>query len=541
MTTTPYLEDRATNFVLHAPHTPRFQSVSYEVGGRRIDRGYLFPRTMMAYDGLHARIRNLNTLPFPNARGFALRDMGQDAHPKWSMLRAYQQETVDILVSTPHPGVLVELSPGLGKSPVSSIAADVLGLNNVLIIAVKSLRRTWQREIATWTGRDAVLRFHEPPTDGWNVTNFDTIVEYYKAATSPAGRAGKVRNPYADKKWDLVIVDESVLIKNRRAMRTKATQALRARAKRVWLLTGSPTARYADDLWTQLNLVYPQAFSSYWRFARQFCVLEETPWGVNVIGTREDADFVWELRDVMVSYNQKDVLDLPPLLRESIDLDLTPGQRAAYDSLMSSFVAELSSGVRVAAPNRMARLIRLQQVISNLKNLEDKDDSCKADALVDLVTTDYVRFPLLVWVHWLPGAHALYERLRVLKKGKEVVRVALVVGGDAQAEETIDAYKRSEYDILVLSMGVGKFGHTLTNTNSVVYVDRTFDGDAFYQSFHRVERFGLDHPVQVVVLRCPGTIEEFNVEENLAGKMETVAHITEADLAKLLTSLGGKR
>jgi SNF2 family DNA or RNA helicase len=131
--------------------------------------------------------------------------------------------------------------------------------------------------------------------------------------------------------------------------------------------------------------------------------------------------------------------------------------------------------------------------------------------------------------------------LRVLKKGKEVVRVALVVGGDAQAEETIDAYKRSEYDILVLSMGVGKFGHTLTNTNSVVYVDRTFDGDAFYQSFHRVERFGLDHPVQVVVLRCPGTIEEFNVEENLAGKMETVAHITEADLAKLLTSLGGKR
>jgi hypothetical protein len=87
-------------------------------------------------------------------------------------------------------------------------------------------------------------------------------------------------------------------------------------------------------------------------------------------------------------------------------------------------------------------------------------------------------------------------------------------------------------------LGVGKFGHTLINTQSAIYVDRTFDGDAFYQSLHRLERFGLDHSPQVIVLRVPGTVEEFNVEENLAGKMETVAHITEADLASLLRSLG---
>lgn len=505
----------------------------------------------MMYDQLLDAIPGLRVdgISFPNARGFPFVDAGQDAHPKWNMLRSYQRETVDFLISSPLPGALVELSPGLGKSPITAIAADVLGYENVLIVAVKSLRRNWEREVLAWTGRQAHIRFQEGPAEsGWTITNYDTLVGFYKRA-HPQDRTDRETgevipaplaqpDPY-NRKWDLVLIDESVLVKNRKALRTKVLRSLRSKAHRIWCLSGSPTTRYADDLWSQLNLCWPQGFSSYWRFANQFCHVDEGVWGTRVVASRDDIDYAVTLRDVMISYNQKDVLDLPPILHEKVDLDMTAEQARVYDEFMREFVAELESGKVMTVPNRMARLLRLQQVVSNLANIEGGDHSAKADAVLELIEARHVSFPLLIWVNWLPGAHALYSRLTAPRFCKENdIRVGIATGSENDNEATVEVYKRGDINVLLLSLGVGKYGFTLTNTNSVIYVDRTFDGDAYYQSLHRIERFGLDHSVQVVTLRHPGTVEEFEVENNLAGKMATVSLVTEADLSKLLRSLG---
>jgi hypothetical protein len=120
------------------------------------------------------------------------------------------------------------------------------------------------------------------------------------------------------------------------------------------------------------------------------------------------------------------------------------------------------------------------------------------------------------------------------------VRIATGAQKNADVEDAIETYKAGKTDVLILSLGIGKYGHTLINTRSCIYVDRTFDGDAYYQSLHRIKRFGLGHSPQVVTLRHPGTVEEFEVENNLAGKMETVSLVTEANLAELLRSLGRK-
>lgn len=528
------LIDKTTHFLLIAPKNPRYRAIVQDVGGRTLSNGYQFPRSMAVLDKLQARIPGLNTLEFPNDRGFALRDVGQSNHPAWPKLRQYQRDTVDLLVSTPHPGMLVELSPGLGKSPVSVIAADAAGYNDVLFVAVKSLRRNWEREVKQWTGREVTQRFQEGPVPGWNITNYDTLVSFYKRSVAKERKP----NPYA-RRWDLIVLDESVLIKNRKSLRTKAVNALRSKTAHAWCLTGSPTTRYADDLFSQLHFCHPRMFTSYWRFAKEFCILEESVWGTNVIGTRDDVDFGWALRDVMVSYNQKDVLDLPPLLHESIDLDLTHEQRRVYDDLMAQFVSELESGKVLSAPNRMARLTRLQQVISNLANVDGGDYSSKADAVEELIEARAVQFPLLIWVHWNQGAQKLYGRLssKAFREKTGIVPV-IATGTEKNVEDIIDAYKNGEANCLILSLQVGRFGHTLVDTRSAIYVDRTFDGDAYYQSLHRLERFGLKHSPQVVTLRIPGTVEQLNVEENLFGKMETIAAITNADLAKLMRSLG---
>jgi SNF2 family DNA or RNA helicase len=138
----------------------------------------------------------------------------------------------------------------------------------------------------------------------------------------------------------------------------------------------------------------------------------------------------------------------------------------------------------------------------------------------------------LIWVHWQQGAQLLYQRLASMK-----VNVGIATGAEKNVEETVEAYKRGDIDVLILSLNVGRFGHHLINTNTVIYVDRSFDGDAYYQSLHRIKRFGLDHSPVVYTLRVPNSVETM-VEENLAGKLETVAYITNGDLLQLLKSLG---
>ena len=457
-------------------------------------------------------------------------------------LYGYQRTAATRLAAVAHGQVLVA-SPGLGKTAIAIAAADVaVPDDQVVVVAPASLLRTWAREIATWCRLDAstaiVLGPHpdwdEVSAARWVVVSWDTFARHQDWFLG---------------KWPLWILDESVLAKSRRSQRSMAMRGgsrrkvskktgelevtrwanLRKGIERVWLLSGSPTTRHADDLWAQLNLVWPRAFPSYWRFAERYCVVEETVWARVVVGDRRDRDVVRDNSDLITVINQEDVLELPEYLFEVVDVDLPPKQKRAYDEMTRDFVTRLGSGEEIVAESRMAQLMRLQQIAS-----WHEGESAKHDVLIDLVKAGAYEKPYLVWTHWRDGAEALAARF-----AQEGISVVHAHGGmSAQAkDDAIESYKRGEVDALVLSMGVGKFGHTLTNTKTVFYVDKTYNADDYFQSLRRVRRIGLEHRPVVVTIRAPRTTDEL-VEMNLEGKVGSIAKITSANLRELILGLG---
>jgi SNF2 family DNA or RNA helicase len=294
----------------------------------------------------------------------------------------------------------------------------------------------------------------------------------------------------------------------------------------MWLLSGSPTTRHADDLWTQLHLLWPAAFPSYWRFAERYCYIEETPWAKVVTGTRSNRDAAEDNSDLMYVVNQEDVLDLPEYLFETIDVDLGTAQRREYERMRKEFVAELN-GEEVIAANEIARLQKLQQITSWWDG-----NSAKRDALVDLI--DSYEGPHLIWTHWRDAGTDIFVHLAA--KG---LRVNMVNGSVPTKDRDfmLEQFKAGELDALVLSIGVGKFGHTLTQAKTVWYLDKTWAADDYFQSLRRVRRIGLTHRPVVVTLRAPGTVDEL-VEDNLEGKMGGISRITKSRLAELLKGLG---
>jgi SNF2 family DNA or RNA helicase len=432
----------------------------------------------------------------------------------------YQREAAGRLVASKR-GQLVVLSPGLGKTAVAVVAAEevVPPWERIVVVAPASLLPTWEREIRKWGHLAERVYLVNGPMDFEAAADARWIVVSWDKMVSEAGIWGKG--------WPLWILDESVLVKSHTSKRFTTLKKLRGGIDRMWLLSGNPTTRYVDDLWSQLHLIWPAAFQSYWRFAKRFCLIEETPWGDKVVGTRRGRDAIEENDDLVIVVNQEDVIELPEYLFEVVDVRLGKKQQKAYDTMAADFVAELGSGQEVVAQNEVSRLGKLQQIVSWWDGA-----SAKHDALIDLLQT--FEGPHLIWTHWRDGANALHQTL--IDLGFNVEHVSGTTS-KKQRDLYLEAFKRGALDILILSIGVGKFGHTFTNTKTVHYVDKTWAADDYFQSLRRVRRIGLGHRPVVVTYRAPGTVDEL-VEMNLEGKLGGISRLTRSDLRELLLGLG---
>lgn len=466
-------------------------------------------------------------------------DMDDDTQRVYAQLYPFQQEAVNALVADRwnHHGNLLALSPGLGKTVVALTAAKSIRPNRALVVAPLSLLEVWRGEMERWFGQDFVKGVdvvHGTNPDGlarWVVTNYETVT------------LGKNAESFRDLKWDVIILDESVMVKNRQTKRFEAMKALRTRASRIWLLSGSPITRHPSDLWAQFHLIDPKAFRSFWRFTNRYCVVDETVWGKQIVGSSE-RDIQSDFRDLLFVRHQEQVLpDLPDMIFQNITVELTKQQRTLYNEMEKEFIAVLSETEEIDAPTKLTQLLRLQQITSSVANISDEpthDSSAKHDALMTLLDAEDIEFPLLIWTHWSPGARALSRRL-----DKSGYRSSLIQGdmNDTARREAFAGFRGSKdrtdsanTDVLILSLGVGKFGHTLNRTKTVVYLDKTWNADDYIQSLHRVKRIGLTHSPRVITISARGTVDDL-VEENLAGKMAPISQVTNADLVKLLRSL----
>ena len=114
-------------------------------------------------------------------------------------------------------GVLLADEMGTGKTIVCIVAANTLGYRRILVVCPAHLRETtWVNETTAWqTLGNLVIPvkarsryqpgFLSTLTSGWVVINYDILSRHPEIKDCP---------------WDLLICDESHLLKNARARRT---------------------------------------------------------------------------------------------------------------------------------------------------------------------------------------------------------------------------------------------------------------------------------------------------------------------------------
>jgi SNF2 family DNA or RNA helicase len=438
-------------------------------------------------------------------------------------LMPHQHEAIKFQLEHPHS--LVALAPRLGKTVTTIFSVKAAGSKKVLVVTLLSLLQDWQGKIKTWSGEDASIVYKKQlPVDvRWTVTNFDTV--------------RKNPSTFLNEGFDCIVIDESLLVKNRGTARTKIIKQLieTNKPKHCWLLSGAPTSRYYNDLWSQLNMLNPKRFSSYWKFAERYCQIEANQWSkYNIVGNKPDAskNIQSDLQDILFVRSFQDVTDLPPFEPENICIPMAKHQEKMYNEMEELFFTILDGdGTKLLAKNVISQFIRLIQIASNPLLVAGKDDSNKWSAVSDWI--EISDKPVIVWTSFIETARHLQERL---SKKWNVDKLTGETKSDRRAE-IVRKFQAKELDVLIAHPAVGKYGLDLFNAGTVIYLERGMSGDDYYQSLNRTRKLNQTSFARIVHFlssKSDGseTVDHV-IDKLLSSRMDSTLKLTTAGLKKL--------
>jgi SNF2 family DNA or RNA helicase len=406
----------------------------------------------------------------------------------------YQKIGVQWLVGLHNEGIggLLCDEMGLGKTiQALALIAETFDpeRSKFLIACPSNLVINWAREFKKFAS-DMRVYIHVGTDREGRVDKIERpgiVLTSYEVLTRDLGILKQI-------KWDLVILDEAQLLKNRDSQRSQA--ALEIASRRKVLLTGTPVENSLKDLWTLGNIVRNGLLGSFSSFTS---LIDDHPSDAKRVG-KHIAPLI--LRRVV-----RDVeTELPDLVE--IDEPIIPTATFAqtYDSERREFLSRGSSSNVLAmithltqlscypgllvndyVDKRDAKLLRLLEILGEVRLNNEKaivfttfQDS--VDLILQLCTDRFQNS----FIDYIDGRISKEDRYKILDKFASV----------------------REFGLLVINPRAGGVGLNITSANHVIHFNRQWNPQVEKQATFRAYRHGQDKTVFVHKMFYLGTIEE---------------------------------
>ncbi|XP_012932353.2 DNA annealing helicase and endonuclease ZRANB3 isoform X3 [Heterocephalus glaber] len=166
---------------------------------------------------------------------------------------------------------LVADEMGLGKT-IQAIAIAYFYREEwpLLIVVPSSLRYPWIEEIEKWIPElePEGINVIQNKTDVGRISTSKVTVLGYGLLTTGAETLIDALN-YQN--FKVVIVDESHYMKSRTATRSKILLPIVQKARRAVLLTGTPALGRPEELFMQIEALFPQKFGTWTDYSKRYC------------------------------------------------------------------------------------------------------------------------------------------------------------------------------------------------------------------------------------------------------------------------------
>lgn len=330
--------------------------------------------------------------------------------------------------------------------------------------------------------------------------------------------------------FNTVIIDEVHRIKDPKSQISRALKAATGNARFRFGLSGTPIAAKPDDLYSALNWMWPEVFSSRTKFNDRFMDMTFNAWDQPVvIGVKRhmEAEFFGGL-DPHLRRMPKDVIlqFLPPIIRERKDVEMSPKQAKAYKQMENQMLAELNGEILIT-DSPLTRMMRLLQFSSSYAELIETDEmifnpytqeeepkqkvvltdpSATLDAFIDDIE-DFGEESVVVFAVSRQLVDLLAKRLDKLK-----IKYGLITGAQTAIERQIhmDNFQEGKIKFILCTIAAGGTGITLTRGSITAFLQRSWSMIENLQAEARTHRIGseIHERIRIIDYVTAGTVQE---------------------------------
>lgn len=423
-------------------------------------------------------------------------------------------------------------------------------LLRTLIICPPVVRRSWQRELGVHStikkdlvhvldgpGKKRLASFEQLAFENECAQPGIFITNYESLAMMNLFKLFKSWRP------DVLILDESQRVKDVKARRTKLAIELADLVRYKLILTGTPILNTAMDIWSQFRILDGGATfdRNFYAFRARYFI-DKNAGMPSRPGVQKFSDwrpiaglekvFNEKIYAKATRVLKKDCLDLPPLVKQRVEVELSEDQARMYKDMRDDYIAYLGNKACVASI-ALTKGLRLQQIVSGFwVDEEDKVHAFKKnprrEALKEMLAEITPNSKVIVWASF---RHSYSDIISVCADLK--IDCCHLYGGmtDKARQESIDSFQTdTKTRVMIANPAAGGVGVTLTAASFMIYFSRSFSLEHDLQSEARCHRGGseIHDKITRIDIVAPDTIDELILEalerkENLAENILALA------------------
>lgn len=307
-----------------------------------------------------------------------------------------------------------------------------------------------------------------------------------------------------------VIIDETHLMKNDLAKRTKVVKKLAENAEYVIGLSGTPFKNQGGELFSILNTLRPDRFHNKERYLYNYWDVYRGGSGYHVGGLKYPERFKEDTKDFIIRRTMDEVLpDLPPIRRNHIFVELGQEVQKLYDEKMKEFLKFYDE-----EQSKMKSFEFAQGVLERLNLLRHICGIAKVDAGVEFAEDflDSCERKLVIFVHHHRVAKLYEDKLNKVLQEKGYENCATLASKDKDRVESIVATFRDnpKQRVMIASTLAAGESINLQFASDCVLSERQWNPANEEQAGSgRFRRVGQKNVTNFNYLVAVGTIDEY--------------------------------